>query len=62
MVGAGVRLPGWRAIETPALRELPISPVFAADDPESFVAFLRSPEGVRVEVTSTRIRAPKIAM
>ncbi len=62
MAGAGVRLPGWGAIETPALREFPIRRVFAADDAESFVAFLRSLEGVRVEMTSTRIRAPKIAM
>jgi transmembrane sensor len=49
-------------IETPALRDRPISGVFAADDAESFVAFLRSLEGVRVEVTSTRIRVSKPAM
>ena len=49
-------------IETPALRDRPISGVFAADDAESFVAFLRSLEGVRVEVTSTRIRVFKPAM
>lgn len=49
-------------IETPALRDRPISGVFAADDTESFVAFLRSLEGVRVEVTSTRIRVSKTAM
>ena len=49
-------------IETPALRDRPISGVFAADDSESFVAFLRSLDGVRVEVTSTRIRVFKPAM
>jgi transmembrane sensor len=43
-------------IETPALRTLTVSGVFAADDTESFIAFLRSLEGVGVEVTSTRIR------
>ncbi len=49
-------------IETPTLRDRPISGVFAADDAESFVAFLRSLEGVRVEVTPTRIRVSKTAM
>jgi transmembrane sensor len=43
-------------IETPALRNLQISGVFATDDPEAFIAFLRSLKGVRVEVTETRIR------
>ena len=43
-------------IETPALRALTVSGVFAADDTDSFVAFLKSLEGVGVEVTSTRIR------
>ena len=43
-------------IATPALRNLQISGVFATDDPEAFVAFLRSLKGVRVEVTPTRIR------
>jgi transmembrane sensor len=43
-------------IETPALRTLTVSGVFAADDTDSFIAFLRSLEGVGVEVTSTRIR------
>jgi transmembrane sensor len=43
-------------IETPALRTLTVSGVFAADDSDSFIAFLRSLEGVGVEVTSTRIR------
>ncbi len=40
-------------IETPALRDLPITGIFAADDTESFVAFLRSLDGVTVEVNST---------
>jgi transmembrane sensor len=43
-------------IETAQLRELRISGVFAENDPEAFVAFLRSLHGVRVEVTPTRIR------
>jgi transmembrane sensor len=42
-------------IATPALRNLQISGVFAADDTEAFIAFLRSLKGVRVEVTETRI-------
>jgi len=43
-------------IATPALRNLQISGVFATDDLEAFIAFLRSLKGVRVEVTETRIR------
>jgi transmembrane sensor len=43
-------------IVTPALRKLKISGVFATDDTDAFVAFLRSLKGVRVEVTATRIR------
>jgi transmembrane sensor len=43
-------------IATPALRNLQISGVFAIDDTDAFVAFLRSLKGVRVEVTETRIR------
>jgi transmembrane sensor len=43
-------------ITTPALRALEISGVFATDDPQAFIAFLRSLDGVRVEVTATRIR------
>ena len=43
-------------IATPALRNLLISGVFATDDTEAFIAFLRSLKGVRVEVTETRIR------
>jgi hypothetical protein len=43
-------------IVTPALRNLRISGAFAADDSTAFIAFLSSLEGVRVEVTATRIR------
>jgi transmembrane sensor len=43
-------------IATPALRNLQISGVFATDDTEAFIAFLRSLKGVRVEATATRIR------
>jgi transmembrane sensor len=43
-------------IATPALRNLQISGVFATNDPEAFIAFLRSLKGVRVEVTETQIR------
>jgi transmembrane sensor len=42
-------------IATPALRSLPISGEFATNDPDTFIAFLRSLKGVRVEVTPTRI-------
>jgi transmembrane sensor len=42
-------------IATPALRTLRISGVFAIDDTDAFIAFLRSLKGVRVEVTETRI-------
>ena len=43
-------------ITAPELRHLEVSGVFSTDDPEEFLAFLRSLEGVRVEVTATRIR------
>jgi transmembrane sensor len=43
-------------IETPALRTLPISGVFAADDIASFIGFLRNLEGVSVETSAGRIR------
>jgi transmembrane sensor len=43
-------------IATPALRNLQISGIFATDDTEAFIAFLRSLKGVRVEVTQTQIR------
>jgi transmembrane sensor len=47
-------------IDTPALRALVISGSFSADDTESFVAFLRSLDGVRVEVTANRIRVTQM--
>jgi transmembrane sensor len=43
-------------IATPALKGLEISGVFATDDIDAFVAFLRSLDGVRVEVNAGRIR------
>jgi len=43
-------------IDEAALRALPISGVFDADDVDSFVAFLQTLDGVRVERTNTRIR------
>jgi transmembrane sensor len=43
-------------IETPSLNTLMISGVFAADDTETFIAFLRTLDDVTVETTSTRIR------
>jgi transmembrane sensor len=46
-------------IATPALRNLPISGEFATNDPDTFVAFLRSLKGVRVEVTPTRINVSR---
>jgi transmembrane sensor len=42
-------------IVTPALGNLEVSGVFATDDPEAFIAFLRSLKGVRVEVSETQI-------
>jgi transmembrane sensor len=42
-------------ITTPALRSLEISGVFAIDDSEAFIAFLRSLDGVHIQVTDTRI-------
>jgi ferric-dicitrate binding protein FerR (iron transport regulator) len=42
-------------IATPALRKLEISGQFATDDTEAFVAFLRSLQHVKVEVTATQI-------
>ena len=42
-------------IATPALRNLRISGVFATDDTDAFIAFLRSLKGVRVDVTATRV-------
>jgi transmembrane sensor len=46
-------------IVSPSLQNLQISGVFATDDPEAFVAFLRSLDGVRVEVTATSIRVSR---
>jgi transmembrane sensor len=46
-------------IATPALRNLQVTGVFATDDTEAFVAFLRSLKGVRVEVTATQIRVSR---
>jgi len=43
-------------IDDAALRALPISGVFDADDVDSFVAFLQTLDGVRVERTNARIR------
>ena len=46
-------------IESPALRGLAVSGVFNVDDSESLIAFLRSLNGVGVEVTPARIRVFK---
>jgi ferric-dicitrate binding protein FerR (iron transport regulator) len=43
-------------INSANLRSLQVTGVFGANDTESFVAFLRSLDGVQVEVTPTRIR------
>ena len=43
-------------LEAPALRTLLISGVFTVDDTDTFIAFLRTLDGVSVEVTPTRIR------
>ncbi len=48
-------------IETPSLRMLLVSGVFAADDTETFLAFLRTLDRVTVETTSTRIRVFRLA-
>ncbi len=42
-------------IVSPSLRSLPISGVFSVEDTDTFVTFLRSLGGVRVEVTPTQI-------
>jgi ferric-dicitrate binding protein FerR (iron transport regulator) len=42
-------------ITAPELQRLEVTGVFSTDDPEELLAFLRSLEGVRVEVTATRI-------
>jgi transmembrane sensor len=46
-------------IDSPELRTLAVSGVFAADDTESFIDFLRSLDGVHVEVTPTHIRVSR---
>jgi ferric-dicitrate binding protein FerR (iron transport regulator) len=46
-------------ITTPALRNLQVSGVFATDNTAAFIAFLRSLEGVHVDVTATQIRVSK---
>jgi transmembrane sensor len=46
-------------ITTPSLGDLQISGVFTTDDTDGFIAFLRSLEGVHVEVTPTRIRVSR---
>ena len=43
-------------IEGSALRALPVSGTFAADDTAAFIAFLRSLNGVQVDVGSARTR------
>jgi transmembrane sensor len=47
-------------IEGATLRALPVSGMFDADDTESFVAFLQTLPGVKVERTPTRIRVMRI--
>jgi transmembrane sensor len=46
-------------ITTPSLRDLKISGVFTTDDTDGFIAFLRSLDGVHVEVTAARIRVSR---
>jgi transmembrane sensor len=46
-------------IATPALKNLQISGEFATNDPDAFIAFLRSLKGARVEVTPTRINVSR---
>ena len=43
-------------IVTPELRELKVSGVFSTDDPDEFLAFLKSLDRVRVDITPTQIR------
>jgi transmembrane sensor len=47
-------------IDDSALRALPISGVFDAYDLDSFVAFLRTLDGVRAERTAARIRVSSL--
>jgi transmembrane sensor len=46
-------------IITPELRKLEVTGVFSIDDSEEFLAFLRTLNGVSVDVTATRIRVSK---
>jgi transmembrane sensor len=46
-------------IVSPSLQPMQISGMFALEDTDSFVAFLRSLDGVRVDVTPTRIRVAR---
>jgi len=46
-------------ITSPSLQTLRVSGVFATDNVDAFIAFLRRLDGVRVEVTPTRIRVSK---
>ena len=48
------------AIEDAELRALPVSGVFDAGDTESFVAFLETLPGVRVEKTPKRVRVMRV--
>jgi transmembrane sensor len=47
-------------IDDPALRALPISGVFSADETDSFVAFLQTIDGVRVEKTPAQLRVYRV--
>jgi transmembrane sensor len=47
-------------IEDVGLRALPVSGIFDAADTDSFVAFLQTLPGVRIEKTATRIRVIRI--
>lgn len=46
-------------IATPQLRQMRITGSFSIDDVESFLAYLRMQEGIRVEITPTRILVSK---
>jgi transmembrane sensor len=46
-------------ITTPELRKLEITGTFSIDDSEEFLAFLRSLDGVQVDVTATRVLVSK---
>jgi len=46
-------------ILTPELRKLEVTGTFSIDDTEEFLAFLRTLDGVRVDVSATQIRVSK---